>query len=263
MMFIRIRFGIAVTSSPVGCPLQTFLIFLLPLFIAVMLVLASIDRFIVSSPLVRIRNRSQVRVTKRIILTTVILSILYAIPFLFIYHFDGNTEQCVSYSSTIAVVYLSSRIVLLYIIIPFAMTIFGFLTIRNIKNQSQRVASVTANLQRQNRHRRTEGQLARMLIIQVGVYLIFSTPAGIAYTLVTFVTSMNTTFMIQLRIIFSLGQQSIYFLSFFLYMLSSNVYRQELNQIFKIHQLRNQFSHYIVQFIRRYIATNNAINTDV
>jgi hypothetical protein len=76
-----------------------------------------------------------------------------------------------------AVVYLSSRVILSYIVVPLAMAIFGLLTIRNIQTQMRRVANVAMNPQRQNRRHRIERQLARMLIIQVTVYIVFCTPA--------------------------------------------------------------------------------------
>jgi hypothetical protein len=76
-----------------------------------------------------------------------------------------------------AVVYLSSRVILSYIVVPLAMAIFGLLTIRNIQTQMRRVANVAMNPQRQNRRHRIERQLARMLIIQVTAYIVFCTPA--------------------------------------------------------------------------------------
>jgi hypothetical protein len=233
MMFIRLRFGIAVTSSSVGCRLQTFLIFVLPLCVSIILVLASVDRFFASSSSVGMRNLSQVHIAPRIIITTVILIILYAIPFLFIYYFDSNINQCVTYSSAIAIIYLSSRIVLFYIMIPLAIGIFGFLTIRNIQSQLRTIAPIIINSQAENRYRRRERQLARMLILHISAYFVFSLPAGVAYTLVTFVTSMNTTFMVQLRIIFTLWQQNLYFLPLLLYILSSKTYRQEFKRMLK------------------------------
>ncbi|CAF3792958.1 unnamed protein product [Adineta steineri] len=232
MMFIRIRFGIIVTSSSFGCRLQTFMINILPLFISIMLVFASMDRFFASSSTVRMRNMSQVHIARRIIILTIILIIIYISPIVFIYYFNSHINQCISYSSTISVIYLSSRIIFSYIIIPLAMLIFGFLIIRNIQNQTHRIAPFISNIKQQNR-RRIENQLTRMLIIQVSAYIIFSTPAGVGYTLVTFIPSMNTVFMNQLRIIFTLWQQTIYFLSLFLYLLSSKTYRQEFIHMFK------------------------------
>ncbi|CAF1228095.1 unnamed protein product [Adineta steineri] len=236
MMFIRIRYGYIVTSLSVGCRLQTFMINIMPLFISTMLVFASIDRFFVSSSTVRMRNLSQVHIARRIIIITIILTVIYISPILLIYYFNSNMNQCISYSSTIAIIYLSSRIIFSYIIIPFAMAIFGFLIIRNIRNQIHRINPFAINPKQQNRrrYRRIENQLARMLILQVSAYLIFSTPAGVGYTLVTFIPSMNTVFVNQLRIIFSLWQQNIYFLTLFIYILSSKTYRQEFLHMFKL-----------------------------
>ncbi|CAF4154666.1 unnamed protein product, partial [Adineta steineri] len=163
IMFIRIRFGYIVTSSSVGCRLQTFIINIMPLFISIMLVFASIDRFFTSSSLLRMRNLNQVHIARRIIIITIILTVIYISPILLIYYFNSNMNQCISYSSTIAIIYLSSRIIFSYIIIPLAMGIFGFLIIRNIRNQIHRINPFARNPERQNRrrYRRIENQLAR------------------------------------------------------------------------------------------------------
>lgn len=263
MMFLRIRFGFAVTSSTVGCPLQTFILFVLPLFISMAFVLASIDRFFVSLPAVRAHNMNQVRVARQITVITALLCIMYVIPFLFIYYFDGKVNQCLTYSSTIALIYLSSRIVISYIVIPLVMAIFGLLTIRNIQNQTRRIAPIFINPQQHYRRRRNEAQLSRMLILQISAYLVFSVPAGVAYTLVTFIPSMNTSFMVQLRIIFSLWQHTIYFLSFFLYVLSSKTYRKEFLHMFKLNNFKDRLPRPVVQFIARHVPTINTIDNRV
>jgi hypothetical protein len=73
-----------------------------------------------------------------------------------------------------------------------------------------------------------------MLIIQVCAYIVFSTPASIAYILTTFVSLMNTSSMTALRAIFNPWQQGIFFVSFFLYILSARIYRHELIKMLKL-----------------------------
>ncbi|CAF1472705.1 unnamed protein product [Adineta steineri] len=106
-------------------------------------------------------------------------------------------------------------------------SIFGILTIYNIRSQKHRIAPMNQT----SLFRRTEGQLARMLIIQVAMYLLFFTPSGITYILVTFVPSMNTSYYQTIRNITIVWQQGGYFISFFLYVLTGKIYREELKNI--------------------------------
>jgi hypothetical protein len=120
--------------------------------------------------------------------------------------------------------------------IPIILSIFGALTIKNIQSLARRVAPV----QLANFNRRTEGQLARMLIIQVAVYLLFFTPAGIIYIIVTFQPSMNTPYYNAIRTVTVVWQQGGYFIAFFLYVLTGKVYRRELKKMFKCNQIPDQ-----------------------
>jgi hypothetical protein len=112
---------------------------------------------------------------------------------------------------------------------PLLMIVFGILTIYNIREQSIRAIPLVLC----TRRRRTEGQLARMLCLQVGVHLILVLPFGIIYSMNSFIPSTQTLNIIAIRLIFVTWQQCDYFVSFFLYVLSANEYRQQLIQIFK------------------------------
>jgi hypothetical protein len=205
-----------------------------------MLVCASIDRFCSSSVSVRLRHLSQVRVARRIIIIIWILSLIYMSPFIFIYNYDStntNTNKCIqsSTTTTLTAVYLMSRVILYYFLIPICLIIFGLLTISNIRNQRRRVIPVN----QPNIHRRTESQLARMLIIQVALYILFFTPSCIIYIIVTFVPSMNTSYYSTIRSLAGVWQQGGYFISFFLYVLTGKIYRQELKKMFKCDRIHN------------------------
>ncbi|CAF1129950.1 unnamed protein product [Adineta ricciae] len=238
MMFLRLRFGYVVTSTPIGCRLQTFVIYVLPLFISIMLVFASADRFFASALSARIRNLSRVRIAQQIIIIIALLTAIYAFPHALLYDLNPKTNQCVAYSYTIANIYLSSRIVLSYILIPIAMIVFDCLLVRNIQRQTHRTVPSAMNAQREIRMRRVENQLVRMIVLQVSAYLVFSIPAGVGYTIITFVPSMNTPFMAQVRVILSLWQQTIYFLPLLLYIFSSKTYRQEFLKTFSLNNLQ-------------------------
>ena len=130
--------------------------------------------------------------------------------------------------STLLFVYLSSRIVLFYLFGPSIMALFGFLTISNIRSRVARLApALEMNSSRQRRRRRTEGELTRMLILQLGLYLLFSFPSAITYTMTTFVPSTNTPTITSWRILSLIWQHLSYISSTFLYILSAKVYRDE------------------------------------
>ncbi|UJR18402.1 hypothetical protein I4U23_005307 [Adineta vaga] len=128
------------------------------------------------------------------------------------------------------------------------MMIFGILTIYNVRDRIRRVAPI--NQRNSHHHRRhTEGQLVRMLIVQVTAYVFFSIPTGVTNILTTFIPSMNTNYMINIQGITLLWQQGFYILSTFLYVLSGSVYREEFKKIFKFNYYREQL---LQRFTGRY-----------
>ncbi len=132
-------------------------------------------------------------------------------PFPVIYYWDYNTNQCSQYSTKLTAVYLFTRVILYYIIGPLAMITFGLLTINNIRNRRRRTAPMVL----QNQHRRTEGQLARVLLIQIGIHLFFSLPIAVMYVMTIFIPSTNTPFFSGLRMICTIWQLGIFVFSFF------------------------------------------------
>jgi len=241
-LFLSNRFGISIDFSPFGCRMLAFFIFSSALFFTVMLACASIDRFFTSSSSVWLRSFSKVHIAQRVIIIVTILIIIYMSPFFLIFHWDYNKNQCLEYSTTLIIIYLSSRVILYYIIGPLVMTIFGLLTINNIRKQACRVGPLVP----QNRRRRTESQLTRVLIIQIGIHLIFSLPTAVSYVLITFIPSIITPLVSGFRALSIIWQQATFFLSFFLYILSATVFRKELQKIFK---LNNEHSELVRRFI--------------
>lgn len=226
-MFVT-RFGLSINYSPVGCRIYQFGVFSPAFFTTLMLVCSSVDRFCVSSPLVYLRGFSQVRVAQRVIVIVSISLTIYMSPFVLIPYWDYRTNRCTQDSTTLTTIYLSSRVVLYYIVAPITMAIFGALTIYNIHSHTRRVVPIGAQ-----GHRRTERQLTRMLIIQLGIHLIFSLPTAVTYTAATFVPSVVTPLFTGLRTLSIIWQQGTFFLSFVLYTLSATVFRREFSKLFR------------------------------
>ncbi len=149
---------------------------------------------------------------------------------LFIYYWDKTSHKCVQQSTTLAYIYILSQVIFYFILVPILMIIFGFLIILNIQQQSIRAKILAASIQR-----RSEGQLARMLILQVSVHLILILPFGVTYSMNAFDPSTRTSNILAVRYILVMWQQCDYFLSFFLYILSGRVYRKEFFRLIKWH----------------------------
>ena len=238
--------GFRMHGTPITCKLVQYVVYGSPLLYASMLICASVDRFYSSSNSLRLRRFSQVRVARRVIVIVWILILLYMSPFFVFYYYDYSSSlsnKCVASTSIQAAVYLMTRVVLYYFAIPIILAIFGVLTINNIRAQTRRVA-----VERQaNSHRRTEGQLACMLVIQVAVYFLFFTPAGITYLMVTFIPSMNTSYYNTIRTITVVWQQGGFIITFFLYILVGKVYRQELKKMIRYDQIRARITQLSIQ----------------
>ncbi|UJR17694.1 hypothetical protein I4U23_004592 [Adineta vaga] len=224
------RYNILWMNTNIGCKLSPYLLFVLPLQASIMLILASFDRFCSSSSeSIKLRSLSNVRIAQWSIIFSSILCALYMLPMMFIYDFNSNLHLCIQYSNTPTTIYAFSQIGIYYILAPIIMMIFGVLTISNIRRQLTRIQPRTCV----RPNRRTESQLARMLIIQIAVHMIISLPFGIMYLINTFIPSSRTPFIIGIRLIFVAWQQCDYFVPFFLYILSGGIYREKLVRMFK------------------------------
>jgi hypothetical protein len=225
LQFLR-SYGILWTSTPVGCKIQTYIVQTLTLEANLMILLASIDRFCSSSQSVKLRSISSMHTTRWIIPIGILVYAIYMSPTILIYYWNNT---CLQYSGTHITVYRLSQIFVYYVVTLLLTALFSLLTIFQIRQQLIRVVLMI----RFGRKRRTEGQLSRMLLIQVIAYLLFTLPIGVIQILMTFIPSMRTSFIQGLRMIFTMWQQCIFFLSFFLFIISGSIYRQEMLRLFK------------------------------
>ena len=146
-------------------------------------------------------------------------------PMSFIYYYDTTTVTCRQYTTFLVNVFVLSQVIVYYTLAPILMIIFGILTVMNI----HQYAFIRTTLQNYSTHgRRTERQLARMLLLQICSHLILTTPFGVLYFMNAFNPATRTPNIIAIRYICVMWTQCDYFLSFFLYILSGSVYRGEL-----------------------------------
>ena len=230
--------GIEWTNTTIGCPLLFYLLFLTPVQAKKMLLLASFDRYCMSSNPQRLHSNATVRRARVSILLASTAVLLYMLPMLAIYQWDSSTGTCQQRLNAVLNGYIFSQMLLFFVFSPLFSITTGLLTIRNIRQQS-REANRTTIMQGR---RRTEGQLARMLLLQVGVHLILGIPFGATYILNALKPSTRTDDILATRYIALLWQQCDYFISFFLYLLSGSVYREELVRIFTSYRRLNTLS---------------------
>ncbi|CAF0747212.1 unnamed protein product [Adineta steineri] len=224
------------TSGKIGCKIHAYILILIPFQANLMLILASFDRYCSSSRSRRIHSRSTIQKTRINIISGTILSAIYMSPMLIIYKWNEIHNKCLQQTNILISIYIFSQVFLYYVLLPLLMMIFGFMTISNIRRQSIRALPMTGSMRR----RRTEGQLARMLILQIVVHLILVLPYGIIYCMNSIEASTRTPTVLAIRIVFLTWQQCDYFVSFFLYIFSASVYRRELIRILKVTKTRQR-----------------------
>ncbi|CAF1030028.1 unnamed protein product [Rotaria sordida] len=225
LQFLR-SYGILWTNTPVGCRMQTYIFQTTTSIANLMILLASIDRFCSSSQSVKFRSISNMKTTRWMIFIGIILYTIFMSPLMAISYWNN---RCLQYSNIYITIYMSSQITVYYGLTLLMMALFSLLTIFNIRQQLTRVRAII----RSNRNQRTEGQLSRMLLVQTIAYLLFTFPIGVIQILLIFLPSMRTPLIQGLQMIFVMWQQCIFFLSFFLFIASGSIYRQEMIRLFK------------------------------
>ena len=226
MQFLR-GFHIDWAHGKVGCKMISYFIFLVPIQANSMLTLASFDRYCSSSPSYQLRSISTIRTTRINIIVGILLSAIYHLPMLIIHNWNEVSGKCQRQSDTFSDIYVLSQMVLYYILTPLVTILLGLLTVAHIHQQSARAVPLATYRQ----YRPTEGQLTRMLLLQVTMHLIFGLPFGIAYWMSAFAPSISAADKLGVRYATVMWLQCDYYASFFLYILSGRIYRQQIIQI--------------------------------
>ena len=199
-------------------------IFLAPSFI----VLASIDRWCVSSSSVRLRRFSSVKTAGWMILcTTVVFALIFGNSLIAVDLRDTDPFGCSIRADTLyKQVYVFVQVGIMSIIVPCLMIVFGLLTIYNINKARVEPAAIS-------RERRTGNQLIRMLLLQVSIHIILNLPSSVTYLIFVLPNDIKYTPDFLVATIFSILPFHVsYITAFFLYVISAQVYRKELIRLF-------------------------------
>lgn len=193
-----------------------------------MIAVTSFDRFCASSTSIRLRAYSNVTVSRWVILFVLTVIELFHLNTLILTDLrTTDTLGCRVRGDTLyKQVFIVMQIFIYTVIAPALMAIFGALTIYNIKKT--RVAPVVGA-----RHRRTETQLASMLILQVSTNILLAAPAGFASLITVMPNTFSTTVQFFLAwVILQLFLYASFTTPIVMYIISASIYRKELIRLF-------------------------------
>ena len=164
-------------TNTVLCKLRNYFIYPSLTLVLWFVALASIDRFLSSSPNARFRQMSSLSAArKNIACTTLLIFLSYAhVLIYFGTAASGSVSICIFYPYQY-IVFLSFFGPLVSCILPIVlMSVFGILMILNVRNRHNRV-DVQANNARLQRLRSNDRQLLVMVLFQVLITTLISTP---------------------------------------------------------------------------------------
>ncbi|CAF1051769.1 unnamed protein product, partial [Didymodactylos carnosus] len=221
-------------------------------------VLASIDRYCVSSSNPNIRRFSNRTVAYRAISMTILFTLLIYMHMAI--YFQVNTipfipiTYCYTRPGTYATFYALFYLIFYCLLPPVLMGTFGLLTILSIRQHRQRIVPSTVNI---SRGKKRDKQLSRMLLIQIITEVLLVMPFAIMQLILVILNYVNDiiTFVAALTVLplfFS------YCTSFYIYTLSARLYRTELfrvidlilKRLFGSNLLRNYFRQDLVSTTR-------------
>lgn len=180
---LTVGYNIDVTgTSSIWCKIRQFLL-VTPAIISVTLsCLATIDQFLITSKSAALRNCSQIKWTRRIVLIVIIICCLHGIPILVFYDISPISKSCANMNADFGIYVLIYLLGIICAIPVSIMIIFGWLTYRNIR-QTINLAELQA-----------DRQLIRMTLMNVILFIISLLPYGIynTYSLVTSTVVKNS-----------------------------------------------------------------------
>lgn len=168
------------------------------------MVLATIDRWLLSCTSARLRQKSSLKRAQQLTVATVIVMILYYLQLYYCYVANtvGNPMKC--FARTLACRLLTDlSFALLATSVPaFLMVLFGLLTVSNIRQSQRRVqiahldhhtdhsrmqstATAPANSEKKTKQK-MDHALLRMVLVQVSLFVIFSMPLSLQKFYVSF-----------------------------------------------------------------------------
>ncbi len=219
-----------ITISDFVCKLRMYLSYVFLAVSPYFFILACFDRYCSSSISVRRRSWCNKKIAKRLIIAAIILACVLYLHMAIFYRMNisGTSISCSTASSVYTVFYRIFYLVI-YCLLPSAcMGVLCILTLINIREQARRIRPtlVSGN----NNLRRIDRQMMRMLFSQVLTQLLCILPHAIISILALFINTNSTIYNFFSQI-FILPLYVSYTTSFYVFTLSSRIYRKELIRI--------------------------------
>lgn len=230
------------------CQIRLFILFTTRSIASWLLVSATIDRFLVSSTKIHLRQMSNIKQAIHWIICICIISPIYWSETF--YCFDSNLEntplKCYAKSTECRIFNDLSQALVTTIIPSLIMLIFGLNTITNI-HRLHLINPVIINKNNLTplKNRKTDTNLTRMLFLQVILLTIFNIPQAIQkfYITNTFYQVKSSNQKSLERFLFNIGVLLTYIphcLPFYIYTFTGRVFRRRLFQIFQHLKCRNK-----------------------
>jgi hypothetical protein len=200
-----------------------------------MIALACMDRFALSSSRVNIRAYSKPRVALKMIVGSILFWMIATIHLPIFQTIQNN--RCLVFG-TYALFYSIYQICLFGVIFPALMIVFGILLWKNLKRLRVRVQPLqTANNPRQQGLQKRDIDLMKFILAEVvvGIILTLPQPLNLLYTVLASNVPNKSQESIQIEgfiIYITLGVLFMlnYCVSFYLYVIMSNSFRQEIKR---------------------------------
>lgn len=239
IIFDGYEYPITKANSILTCKLRFYILHGGNLISLACICLATLDRYLVSSPKVFWRQLSPTRKrTKQIITIIVCFCCLHGIPIL-IYYDEDMKGHCVIVSQVYVRYYTIVILVLLFSIIPIIfLIIFGVLTFLQLKNMRHQ------RTMEKNGNRNFDQQTSRMLILICVTLILSSIPYGIDNVYISMImhkkpveSSVDFLYQIIAIVIFYIHPVS----SCYIFLISTPNFRMELLKLIVRKDRQNRF----------------------
>lgn len=241
-------------TNPVLCKMRLITLFTMRTISSWLLTLATVDRYLISSPVPTRRQMSNLKNAWKCIIVVSILSAMFwaEAGYCFEANMVGTPQKCYAKSDSCRIFNDLSQALVTTVIPALVMLIVGLMTIRNIQKISHvGPASITMTHttgQKAIRSRREERSLTVMLIAQVIILTIFTLPqAGQKlYLTYTFYEQKASTqrvlegLLFQFVLLLTYGPSCV---TFYLFTITGSLFRETLLRLLKASIQRLNFCH--------------------
>lgn len=221
--------------TTIWCKFGNFLRFAFVCLSSNYLILASADRFCMSSSNATLRKCSSLKASRIIVIIVFLMWSLLALHYSIAYDvvrdpFSGANECTVTLGNRGTIIIISGFIMSGFngIVTPFFLCLFGILILYNMKRSRQRVNS--------NSILRDNNRLLSLLLAQVILTIIFNIPFAVMYFYINF-NSVTQPLQFLLAYVFGFLSRWLYYMNFcktfYVNTLTSALFRQSLCKQFK------------------------------